>query len=146
MQMHDHKCVVHLVISCAVAAKSSKIKGRDWSLITVLKELQYVCCWGAWVQKTIRAIIVVYTFLATWLLNKELQRSIHICTVFIPIPAHAPITAHQRHIQFKICGTINRPLKSSHPMASNYVPSPVLNTENQKIDAMLILIYSTLDQ
>ena len=52
-----------------------------------------------------------------------------ICTIFVPIPAHAPITAHQRHFQFKICGTINRPLKSSHPVASYYVPSPVLNTE-----------------
>ena len=27
-----------------------------------------------------------------------------ISTVFVPIPAHAPITAHQRHFQFKICG------------------------------------------
>ena len=25
--------------------------------------------------------------------------------------AHAPITAHQRHFQFKISGTIKRPLK-----------------------------------
>ena len=34
-----------------------------------------------------------------------------------------PITAHQRHFQFKICGTINHPLKSSHPLASDYMPS-----------------------
>ena len=54
-------------------------------------------------------------------------------TVFVPIPAHAPITAHQRHFQFKICGTINCPLKSSHPVASDYVPSPVLNTENHQL-------------
>ena len=24
-------------------------------------------------------------------------------TVFVPIPTHAPISAHQRHFQFKIC-------------------------------------------
>ena len=52
--------------------------------------------------------------------------------VFIPILAHAPITTHQCHFQFKICGTINRPLKSSHPVASDYVPSPVLNTKNHQ--------------
>ena len=57
----------------------------------------------------------------------------HISTVFVPIPTHAPITAHQRHFQIKICGTINRPLKSSHPVASHYVPSPVLNTENHQL-------------
>ena len=61
-----------------------------------------------------------------------------------PIPAHAPITAHQRHFRFKIRGTINCPLKSSHPLASDYVPSPVLNTEKPPIDAMLIFIYSPL--
>ena len=55
------------------------------------------------------------------------------CTVFVPIPAHVPITAHQRHFQFKICGTINRPLKSNHPVTSDYVPSPVLNTENHQL-------------
>ena len=49
------------------------------------------------------------------------------------IPARAPITAHQRHFQFKICGTINHPLKSSHPVASDYVQSPVLNTENHHL-------------
>ena len=54
-------------------------------------------------------------------------------TVFIPIPAHAPITAQQRHFQFKIFGTINRPLKSSRPVTSNYVPSPVLNTKNHQL-------------
>ena len=54
-------------------------------------------------------------------------------TVFVPIPAHAPITAHQHHFQFKICGTINRPLKLSHPVVSDYVPSPVLNTENHQL-------------
>ena len=54
-------------------------------------------------------------------------------TVFIPISAHAPITAHQRHFQFKICGTINGPLKSSHPVASDYVLSLVLNTENHQL-------------
>ena len=27
-------------------------------------------------------------------------------TVFVPIIAHAPITTHQCHFQFKICGTI----------------------------------------
>ena len=54
-------------------------------------------------------------------------------TIFVPIPAHAPITAHQGHFQFKICGTINRPLKSSHLVASDYVPSPVLNTENHQL-------------
>ena len=54
-------------------------------------------------------------------------------TVFVPIPAHAPLTAHQRHFQFKICDTINRPLKSSQPVASHYVPSPVLNTQNHQL-------------
>ena len=54
-------------------------------------------------------------------------------TVFVPIPAHVPITAHQRQFQFKICGTINRPLKSSHAVASDYVPSPVLNTEDHQL-------------
>ena len=49
------------------------------------------------------------------------------------IRAHAPIAAHQCHFQFKICGTINRPLKLSHPVASDYVPSPVLNTENHQL-------------
>ena len=53
--------------------------------------------------------------------------------VFVLIPAHAPITAHQRHFQFKICGAINRPLKSGHPVASDYVLSPVLNTENHQL-------------
>ena len=53
-------------------------------------------------------------------------------TVFVPIPAHTPITAHQHHFQFNVCG-INRPLKSSHPVASHYVPSPVLNTENHQL-------------
>ena len=43
--------------------------------------------------------------------------------IFLSISAHAPITAHQCHFQFKICGTINCPLKSSHPVASDYVPS-----------------------
>ena len=55
------------------------------------------------------------------------------CTVFVPIPAHAPITAHRRYCQFKICGTINSPLKLSHPVASDYVPSPVLNTEKLQL-------------
>ena len=54
-------------------------------------------------------------------------------TVFIQIPAHAPINAHQRHFQFKICGTINRPQKSSHPVAFDYMPSPILNTENHQL-------------
>ena len=48
-------------------------------------------------------------------------------------PAHAPITTHQHHFQFQICGTINRPLKSSHPVASDYVPSLVLNTKNHQL-------------
>ena len=57
------------------------------------------------------------------IIKPVLQQSIEdyleiICTVFVPIPAHAPITAHQRHLQFQICGTINCPLKSSHPMAT----------------------------
>ena len=54
-------------------------------------------------------------------------------TVFVPIPAHTPITAHQCHFQFQICGTINHPLKSSHPVGSDYVSSPVLNTENHQL-------------
>ena len=29
--------------------------------------------------------------------------------------------------------TIDRPLKLSHPVASDYVPSPVLNTENHQL-------------
>ena len=36
------------------------------------------------------------------------------CTVFIPLAAHAPITAHQSYFQFEICDIIIRPLKSSH--------------------------------
>ena len=54
-------------------------------------------------------------------------------TVFVPIPAHVPITARQRHFQFKICGTSNRPLKPSHPVASDYVASPLLNTKSDQL-------------
>ena len=60
------------------------------------------------------------------------------CTVFVPIPAHAPITAHQRHFQFKICGTINRPLKSSHPVASRLHAEPGIEYRRPPIDAMFI--------
>ena len=69
----------------------------------------------------------------------------NLITIFVPIPAHAPITAHQHHFQFKICGTINRPLKSSYPVASDYVPSPVLKKDQKPpVNAMLIFIYSPL--
>ena len=29
-----------------------------------------------------------------------------VVTLFVPVPDHAPITTHQRHFQFKICGTM----------------------------------------
>ena len=61
----------------------------------------------------------------------------------VPIPAHAPITAHQCHFQFEIRGTIDRPLKLSHHVASDYVLSPVLNTENHQL-TLLIFIYHQL--
>ena len=44
-------------------------------------------------------------------------------------PYNRPSTS----FQFKICGTINHPLKSSHPVASDYVPSPALNTKKTTI-------------
>ena len=68
----------------------------------------------------------------------------NLCTVFVPIPAHAPITVHQRHFQFKICGTINRPLKSSHPVASDLRAEPGIEYRKPPIDAMLIFIYLPL--
>ena len=78
--------------------------------------------------------------LSSFLTRRTISSSLPWClviakpvTVFVPIPAHAPITAHQCHFQFKICGTINRPLKSSHPVASDDVPSQVLNTENHQL-------------
>ena len=40
-------------------------------------------------------------------------------TVFVPLAAHAPITAHQSYFQFELYGIINRPLKSSY---SQWVP------------------------
>ena len=42
--------------------------------------------------------------------------SVILCTVYVPLAAHAPITAHQSFFffQFEIYGIINRPLKSSH--------------------------------
>ena len=81
-------------------------------------------------------------------------RKLHVChfitmimvTEFVPIPAYAPITAHQRHFQLKICGTINRPLKSSHPVASDYVPSLVLNTENHQVTLKIVSLASKLRQ
>ena len=60
----------------------------------------------------------------TQLTKTQTDKSRTKSTVFVPIPAHAPITDHQHHFQFKICGTINRPLKSSYPVASDYLPSP----------------------
>ena len=54
---------------------------------------------------------------------------------------HAPITAHQRHFQFKICGTINRPIKLSHPVASD--PEPGIENQKPPIEAMLIFIILT---
>ena len=61
--------------------------------------------------------------------------------------SHAPISAHQRHFQFKICGTINRPLKSSYPVASDYkCAEPGIEYQKPPIDAMLIFIYSPLGQ
>ena len=33
--------------------------------------------------------------------KKKFTQPLKIYTVFVPIPAHAPITAHQRHFQFK---------------------------------------------
>ena len=62
--------------------------------------------------------VVCFQFDYVTLLSNQWTRIYDWCTIFLPIPAHAPITAHQRHFQFKICGTINRPLKSSHPVAS----------------------------
>ena len=67
------------------------------------------------------------------LILMQKMNKVNISTIFVPIPAHAPITAHQRHFQFKICGTVNCPLKSSHPVVSDYVPSPVSNTENHQL-------------
>ena len=76
----------------------------------------------------------------TWdSIHCRLQRILLICsmyffqsTVFIPILTHALLTTHQHHFQFKISGTINRPWKLSHPVASEYVSSLVLNTENHQ--------------
>ena len=67
------------------------------------------------------------------------------CTIFVPIPAHAPVTAHQRHFQFKICCTINHSLKSSH-VARGFRLRAETSIEYQKppIDVMLIFIYSPL--
>ena len=64
-------------------------------------------------------------------------------TVFVQIQAYATITAYQLHFQFKICGTINRPLKSSHT-GFRLRAEPGIEYQKPPIDAMLIFIYSPL--
>ena len=67
----------------------------------------------------------------------ELPRNIRLApsTVFVPIPAHAPIITQQRHFQFTICATINRPLKSSHLVAFRSRAEPSIEYRKPPIDA-----------
>ena len=65
-------------------------------------------------------------------------------TVFVPIPAHAPITAHQCYFQFKICGSINQPTEIESPRSFRLRAKPGIEYRKPPIDAMIIFIYSSL--
>ena len=86
-------CVTLILNPCEMHFSALQTKITIWSLHNI--SLIYSCC-------------AKYGYMSC--------KSIDESTVFVPIPAHAPVTAHQHHFQFKMCGTINgRTLKLSHP-------------------------------